>query len=113
MAISKQEALEAFIAESRESEDEGKSTEVISAERLSVEVSGRRRYFDLRDTWSRWIIWWITLLIIFNVVITTLVGLAWLDYSQYEWFITAVIVQTFLQIVGLGAVAVAYLFKDN
>ena len=78
-----------------------------------VEIDGRRRYFGLRDTWSAWIIAWISSLIFFNIAITVCVGLGVLVFTDLEWFISAVLVQTFLQIVGLGFVAVRYLFKDD
>lgn len=111
--VSRNEALDSIVKESLEDEDSGKQSELLDAASQAVEVLGRRRYFDLRDTWSTWIIGWITGLIGFNALVTVLVGMGCLDYSEYEWFITAVIVQTFLQIVGLGAVAVAYLFNDG
>lgn len=113
MVVTRDQALGAIVAESEEDEDPGKSSELTDAAKRAVEVIGRRKYFDLRDRWSSWIIGWITSLIAFNSLVAILVGMGCLDYSEYEWFITAVLVQTFLQIVGLGAVAVAYLFKDN
>lgn len=77
-----------------------------------VELSGRTRFFKLRDTWSRWIIGWITVLIAFNILITLAVGLGCLDFEKYQWFITLVTVETFLQVIALGAIAVKYLFSD-
>lgn len=88
-------------------------SEILDAESRAVEVGGRSRYFDLRDTWSRWIIGWITFLIVFNAGVTVAVGFEWLDYTRYGWFITAVLLQTLVQIVALGAVAVAYLFRSG
>lgn len=111
--VSREEALESIVISSREDEDEGKQNQLIDASARAVEVSGRKKYFDLRDTWSKWIINWITSLIIFNSVVTIALGFGWLDYKDYEWFITAVLIQTFLQIVGLGTLAVAYLFNDG
>jgi hypothetical protein len=111
--LQRDQALQEIVTESEQPEDSEYAFQLGAGARVAVEVIGRRKYFDLRDRWSAWIIGWITVLIAFNVVITLLVGLGRLDYSQYEWFITAVIVQTFLQIVGLGAIAVRYLFADN
>jgi hypothetical protein len=78
---------------------------------VAVEAKGRQDFFLLRNKWSNWIIGWITSLIIFNCVLAFLVGLSWLDFSQYKWFITAVTVETFLQIVGMGYIAVRFLFS--
>lgn len=78
-----------------------------------VELDGRRRFLDLRDKWSNWIIGWISALIAFNILLTILVGSGYLDFENYQWFITAVTIETFLQIVALGAIAVKYLFSDS
>lgn len=107
------DALNAIVEESEQDEDKDKELQLVSGAKVSVEVIGRKRYFDLRDKWSTWIIRWITALIVFNMAITLLVGSKALDFSEYEWFISAVLVQTFLQILGLGAVAVKYLFTDT
>lgn len=47
---------------------------VSAAEAEAVELDGRKKFFDLRQSWSNWIIGWITSLIIFNVVLTVFVG---------------------------------------
>lgn len=78
-----------------------------------VELEGRRAFFKLRRIWSGWIIAWVTTLILFNVVLTALVGSGMLNFVPYQWFITAVTVETFLQIVGLGYVAVRFLFSSQ
>ena len=52
------------------------------------------------------------MLIAFSLIVTICVGTGILDYSRYEWFIIAVLVQTFLQIIGIGYVAVRLLFSD-
>ena len=85
---------------------------VSAAEAERVELDGRRKFFQLRSSWSNWMIGWITALIAFNVILTLLVGLGCLDFTNYQWFVTAVTIETFLQIVALGAIAVKYLFSD-
>lgn len=79
----------------------------------AVRVQGLREFFDLRKTWSSWIIAWISALILFNGCLAVFVGAGWLNYIDYEWFITAVTVETFLQVVGMGYVAVRFLFSDS
>lgn len=78
----------------------------------AVKLRGLGEFFALRRQWSKWIIGWITALVAFHAILALLVGLALLDYSEYEWFITAITVETFLQIVGMGFVAVKFLFSD-
>lgn len=84
---------------------------VHAAEDEAVEIEGRKAYFKLRQTWSKCIISWITFLIIFNVILTALVGLGIMNFEKYQWFITAVTIETFLQIVGMGYIAVRFLFS--
>lgn len=83
------------------------------AESEQIELDGRRKFFELRTQWSGWIIRWISVLIAFNIIVTLLVGLGCLDFKEYEWFITVVTVETFIQIIALGVIAVKYLFSDK
>ena len=78
-----------------------------------MEVEGRKQFFNLQKLWSRWIIIWITGLIIFNTILTLLVGSGRLDFKSTPWFVTAVTVETFLQVVGLGYVAARFLFSSE
>ena len=85
----------------------------LDVEKIWVEVKGRKQFFNLQKLWSRWIIIWITCLIIFNTILTVLVGLGRLDFKATPWFVTAVTVETFLQVVGLGYVAARFLFSSD
>ena len=60
-----------------------KAAAVQSAEAEAVELEGRRSYFRLRSSWSRWIIAWITALMISNVVLTVFVGAGKLNFIEY------------------------------
>ncbi|NVK16332.1 MAG: hypothetical protein HWE35_19350 [Rhodobacteraceae bacterium] len=77
-----------------------------------IEVKGRGDYFALRKCWSWALLIWISLLIVFNAALTVAVGRKWLTFDA-EWFVTAVTVETFLQVVAMGFVAVNYLFSDG
>ena len=94
-------------------DDPAKDLAEAQAELARAEVTGRREFFTLRRKWSDVIIIWIWLLIVFNVLLTVAVGKGTLDFTEYQWFVTAVTIETFLQIVGLGYVAVRYLFSDG
>jgi len=87
--------------------------EIDRSEDEAVELLGRKRFFALRDVWSRWIVGWISASIAMNIVLTILVGLDVLHYEKYQWFINAVTVESFIQVVGLGYVAVRYLFSPG
>jgi hypothetical protein len=94
-------------------EDPAKIKAFADASLAGVEVAGRQRFYRLRTKWS-WIIFgWVTFLIFFNSAVTVLVGCGLLDFTQYEWFVTAITVETFLQIVGMGYVAVNFLFSHH
>ena len=86
--------------------------EILQAKEKQVLVEGLRQRFSLRKTWSRWIIGWITALIAFHAALTLGVGFDLLNFDEMQWFITAVTVETFLQVVGLGYVAAKFLFSD-
>jgi hypothetical protein len=80
------------------------------AKAKAVEVNGRQQFFDLRGRWSKWLIWWITGLLGFHVLLTGLVGYKILDFKDYQWFLPMVVAQNFLQIVGMGYVVVKFLY---
>lgn len=78
-----------------------------------IENKGLEEFFTLRRKWSKWIIIWITALIAFSIVLTVAVGFGLLNFLSYQWFITSVTVETFLQIVGMGYIAVKFLFSSG
>ncbi len=97
-------------SETEVSEPKEKGLAVSDAER--VELDGRKEFFRLRKLWSHWIVGWITALIVFNILLTFAVGLGFFDFAEYQWFVIAVTVETFLQIVGMGYIAVHFLFSN-
>jgi len=101
------------IAEGISERDAEKDSDFPLAEQVRVEIDGRKQFFALQKGWSTAIIVWISALIIFNASLTILVGSGCLDFSSAPWFVTAVTVETFLQVVGLGYVAARYLFSND
>jgi hypothetical protein len=110
-SLSRQAAENAISATS--SVDPAKDQAILAAEGRTVEISGRKSFFALRTQWSTVIIWWISSLIAFNCLLAILVGTKLLDFKEMPTFITAVTVETFLQIVALGAIAVRFLFSSG
>lgn len=94
-------------------DDESKDLAILAGEKTRVEIEGRRQFFTLQGRWSTAIITWISALIGFNALLAVLVGAGFLDFTNAPWFITAVTVETFLQVVGLGYVAARYLFSND
>lgn len=98
---------------SEQDDFENKSAGLLAAKREEIEQKGLREYYDLRKIWSNWIIGWICFLILFHAGLTIAVGLKSLDFVNFEWFVTAVTVETFLQVVGMGLIAVKFLFSNG
>jgi hypothetical protein len=109
--LSRQDATNAVT--SSQSDDPAKKEALADARAEMVEIRGRGKFFQLRTKWSWAILIWISMLITFNCGLAIAVGAAWLDFANYQWFITAVTVETFLQVVALGFVAVRFLFSSG
>lgn len=105
------------LPESQEIEEhEKKENELalLRARRLQIEIDGRADYFKLRTNWSDFlqVVLWCS--VMFQFVVTILVGGKVLDYLQYQWFINLVMGENFLQIIGLCYIVVKHLFpQDN
>lgn len=110
--ITRDEALKEM-TQSASAESEPKEDELEDAQSARIEADGRRKYFALRSDWSGYIASWISALILFNAGLTIGVGAGLMNFDNMEWFVTAVTVETFLQIVGMGYIAVKYLFSDS
>lgn len=110
--ITRDEALKG-LTEQIVDESPPKDKEIADAESARVEIDGRKQYFALRRDWSAYISCWISALIIFNGALTVGVGSGWLRFDDMQWFVTAVTVETFLQIVGMGYIAVRFLFSHK
>lgn len=78
-----------------------------------TERDGRRRYFALRDKWSRYLFVLLAMMICFQVVLTFFIGLGWSQFEQYEKFLYLVIGENFLQITGMCIIVVRFLFPQN
>lgn len=109
--LSREDASNAV--DTSEPEDPAKKEALADARREAVEIEGRQKFFRLRSRWSWAILSWISVLILFNCGLAIAVGAKWLNFEDNQWFITAVTVETFLQVIGLGFVAVRYLFSSG
>ncbi|QHM91973.1 hypothetical protein [Acetobacter pasteurianus] len=90
-----------------------KDRRIKSGEHEAVEINGRKAFFRLRSRWSLFIIIWISCLTTFNCLLTMFVGFGSFNFKDYQWFVTSVTMETFLQIVGMGYVAVKFLFSTS
>lgn len=111
--------LEQEIA-SENTEDEKKKKELNRGEEENYDAEkeesrirnkGLKEFYAQRKLWSWFILFWISALIIFNIVLTLGIGGGFFDFHNMQWFVTSVTAETFIQIVGLGYVAARYLFS--
>ena len=79
--------------------------------REEIELNGRKKFFDLRDMWSFWIIGWISTFIIFHITITILVGVGKLDFQSHVWLLPSIIAENFCQSIGMGYIIVRFLYQ--
>lgn len=107
------ELLDAVDISDIDEQDQSLELEYLHAETLATELSGRRKFFQLRSVWSGWIIFWISFLVIANFIVAILVGLGVLDFTNHKWFLISVTAEMFLQVVGLGYVAARFLFSNS
>jgi len=85
----------------------------LKSQKELVEINGREKFFDLRDKWSNWIIVWISAFIIFHIAITILVGCGALDFKDHQWLLPSIIIENFLQVIGMGYVIVNFLYPSK
>lgn len=78
-----------------------------------TEREGRKKYFALRDKWSRYLFILLTIMISFQVILTFFIGFGWSVFAQYEKFLYLVIGENFLQITGMCIIVVRFLFPQS
>ncbi|MBL0725880.1 MAG: hypothetical protein JJW01_02900 [Alphaproteobacteria bacterium] len=79
----------------------------------AIEVSGRESFFKLRNRYSWCIIGWITMIIVFHILIVPLIGLGVFNFKDYPSFLNTIMVEDLMQIFGMGFVVVKFLFTNQ
>lgn len=65
-----------------------------------------------KKQWSSFMIAAMAALIAFQMVLLSMVGFGWWDFTPYDWLLPILLVQNFAQIVGLAIVIVKALFSS-
>lgn len=80
---------------------------------LSTErhLQGISDFYRSRRQWSGFLIGCIAVSLLFQMVLTFLVGFKILDFTQYQWFLPIVASENFVQIVGLAIIVLKWLFS--
>lgn len=88
--------------------------EAENARRIAdIEAEGRREYFDLRKTWSVFLMRALFILLAFQLALVIFVGKGWLNFQPYRDVLDLVIGTTFLQVIGMCVVVVKFLFPNR
>lgn len=78
-----------------------------------LELQARRQLIALRGRWSWWLIAWISFLLVSEVVIAFFIGLRVMDFEKHSTFLSLLVGQNFLQIVGMGYLIVKFLYPPR
>jgi hypothetical protein len=79
----------------------------------AIELAARNQFLVLRHAWSICLQAWTSVLLLFQLSLTVTVGIGWLHFEQYQWFLSMVMVQTFGQIAGMGYVVIRFLYPPR
>jgi len=80
---------------------------------LETERIGREKYYSLRDQWSWFLRFLLGVMVLFQFLITGAIGLQIVDFFEYKTFLYAILVENFLQIVGMSIIVVKFLFPTD
>lgn len=78
----------------------------------TIHLQGASDHHFHKGKWSWFLMAAIGLMILFQSALLVSDGLAWLDFTAYEWLLPVLLVQNFGQVVVLAVYAVRYLFSD-
>lgn len=105
--------IEALPAETgQEDYEHSFSIEAARAERAYLHLSGLADHYRHKKKWSAWLLTLIIFLMLFQSSLLVAVGINFLDFSQYQWLLPALLVQNVAQVIGLAVFVVRSLFKD-
>lgn len=82
-------------------------------EQTKIRTAGLAQFFGLRVTWSRWLIGWISVLILFQIVLTFAVGLGAVNFTGYDTFLGLTVGQNLVQVISLAIIVVRFLHSDK
>lgn len=86
--------------------------DAIQQEYAYTHLAGIQDHYKHKGRWSWFLMGIIGLMMIFQLVLITLVGVKRFDFTEYEWLVQLLLVQNLAQVVGLAIYAVKYLFSD-
>lgn len=106
-------ATEQSIKDKNETESSGYTNDFLKSQKELVEIQGRRQFYRLQLFWSIAIISWISVIIIFHVLLTCMIGLNIWDFLNSQKFLYGIIIENFLQIAGMAIIIVKFLHPKS
>lgn len=85
----------------------------VISQKESVELQGRRQFYHLRLWWSLAIILWISIIMLFHIFLTAMIGLNTWSFLSSQNFLYGIIIENFLQIVGMAYIIVKFLYPKE
>jgi hypothetical protein len=82
----------------------------LQAEAAEARLDAEKSYYRMRTVWARALFGVLAFTIIFQYLLTVLVGLGWLHFESYQTFLNIVAGESFIQVIGLCAIVVSFLF---
>ena len=77
-----------------------------------IHLEGVQDHYKHKKWWSWFIMTLMAVLLIFQCILLSLVGLGIWNFEKYAWLLPALLVQNLAQIVGLAIFVVKALFRD-
>ncbi len=102
-------ATEQNITDKEEIESANYINYFLTSEKELVEIQGKRQFYRLQFAWSIAIISWISVIIIFHLFLTAMIGLNTWNFLNSQKFLYGIIIENFLQIVGMAFIIVKFL----
>lgn len=78
-----------------------------------IEIRGKESYYEIRQIWSTIIACFVTFIILFQAVITFLIGYNKLDFGNYKTFLYIVVGENFFNVIGMGYIVANHLFPNK
>jgi cytochrome c-type biogenesis protein CcmH/NrfG len=97
-------------------EDIDDQRQAISAQELKERETHRRgeeEYYKLRSKWSWFIFSFIAFMLLFQLLLTSAIGLKWVEFKDYQTFLHLVAGENFAQIIGMGIIVAKFLFPNH
>lgn len=89
-----------------------------SSSSLSVEqeakyehLKGLQDHYANKKQWSRALLWFLGITLLLQWILIFFVGAGFLDFTEYQWLLPTLLIQTLMQVAGLAVIVIQSLFR--